>query len=82
VDDAVSKGCKVINQNAGRVSDTAFFPAVLYPVTNEMRIFHEEQFGPVVPIVEYEDLEEVMTCIAQSDYGQQCSLFSGNELQP
>ena len=56
VDDAVAKGAAVINQNAGRVSDTAFFPAVLYPVTDEMAIFHEEQFGPVVPIVEYEDL--------------------------
>jgi glyceraldehyde-3-phosphate dehydrogenase (NADP+) len=80
VDDAVAKGAAVINQNAGRVSDTAFFPAVLYPVTDEMAIFHEEQFGPVVPIVEYEDLEEVMTSIAASDCGQQCSLFSDNEL--
>jgi glyceraldehyde-3-phosphate dehydrogenase (NADP+) len=80
VDDAVSKGASVINQNAGRLSDTAFFPAVLFPVTNEMRIFHEEQFGPVVPIVEYNDLEEVMSCIAESEYGQQCSLFSENEL--
>ncbi|MBT5151678.1 MAG: aldehyde dehydrogenase family protein, partial [Flavobacteriales bacterium] len=80
VDDAVAKGAAVINQNAGRISDTAFFPAVLYPVTDEMAIFHEEQFGPVVPIVEYEDLEEVMTSIAASDCGQQCSLFSDNEL--
>ena len=80
VDDAVAKGAAVINQNAGRVSDTAFFPAVLYPVTKQMDIFHEEQFGPVVPIVEYEDLEEVMTSIAASDCGQQCSLFSDNEL--
>ena len=80
VDDAVAKGASVINENAGRVSDTAFFPAVLYPVTDQMAIFHEEQFGPVVPIVEYEDLEEVMSSIAASDYGQQCSLFSDNEL--
>ena len=67
VDDAVSKGARVINNNAGRVSDTAFFPAVLFPVTKKMDIFHEEQFGPVVPIVEYEDLEEVMASIAMSD---------------
>lgn len=79
VEDALSHGAEVINQYAGRVSDTAFFPAVIFPVNNKMRIFHEEQFGPVVPIVEYEDLEEVMHCIAQSDYGQQCSLFSETE---
>jgi glyceraldehyde-3-phosphate dehydrogenase (NADP+) len=79
VDDAVAKGAKVVNQYAGRVNDTAFFPAVLYPVTNDMSIYHEEQFGPVVPVVEYEDLEEVMDCIAESDYGQQCSIFSTGE---
>jgi glyceraldehyde-3-phosphate dehydrogenase (NADP+) len=79
VDDAVAKGAKVVNEYAGRVNDTAFFPAVLYPVSSEMRIYHEEQFGPVVPVVEYDDLEEVMHCIAESDYGQQCSLFSEGE---
>jgi glyceraldehyde-3-phosphate dehydrogenase (NADP+) len=79
VDDAVAKGASVVNEYAGRVNDTSFFPAVLYPVSDEMRIFHEEQFGPVVPVVEYDDLEEVMKCIANSDYGQQCSLFSEGE---
>ena len=79
VDDAVAKGARVTNKNAGVVTDTAFFPAVLFPVNKEMSIYHEEQFGPVVPIVEYEDLEDVMASISQSDYGQQCSLFSENE---
>jgi len=79
VDDAVAKGAKVMNANAGAVSDTMFFPTVLFPVNSSMDIFHEEQFGPVVPIVEYEDLEEVMDSISQSDYGQQCSLFSENQ---
>lgn len=79
VDDAVAKGAKVMNQNAGRLNDTSFFPAVLYPVSDGMEIYKEEQFGPVVPVVEYEDLEEVMKRIAASDYGQQCSLFSQGE---
>lgn len=78
VDDAVAKGAKVINERAGKVNETSYFPAVLFPVNKEMRIFHEEQFGPVVPIIEYQDLEEVMRCIAMSDYGQQASLFSEN----
>jgi glyceraldehyde-3-phosphate dehydrogenase (NADP+) len=44
-----------------------------------MRLYHEEQFGPVVPVVVYDDLEEVMEAIAESDCGQQCSLFSTQE---
>lgn len=76
VDDAIAQGAKQVNQRGGRVHEQAFFPAVLYPVNPAMRIFHEEQFGPVVPIVAFDEIEEVMAHIAQSDYGQQCSLFS------
>jgi glyceraldehyde-3-phosphate dehydrogenase (NADP+) len=79
VDDALAHGAQMVNQKGGRVNDTSFFPAVLYPVNDKMRIFHEEQFGPVVPIVAYDDLEEVMRSIARSDYGQQCSLFSEDQ---
>ncbi len=79
VNDAVEKGAKVMNKKAGRTNDTSFFPAVLFPVSNDMRIYHEEQFGPVIPVVEYNDLEEVMDALAESDYGQQCSLFSTKE---
>lgn len=79
VDDAVAKGARVMNQFAGRINETSFFPAVLYPVTNEMRIYNEEQFGPVVPVVVYDDLEEVMKSVAESHCGQQCSLFSTQE---
>ncbi len=79
IKDAEKHGARVINQKAGRVNESSFFPAVLFPVNEDMRIFYEEQFGPVVPIVEYDDLEEVMESIAQSDYGQQCSIFSENE---
>ena len=77
--DAKEKGANVMNKRAGKVNETTYFPAVLFPVNKHMRIFHEEQFGPVVPIVEYDKLEEVMDAIAESDHGQQCSVFSENE---
>lgn len=79
VKDACDNGARVINEKAGIVDETSFFPAVLFPVNDSMRIFHEEQFGPVVPIVVYDELEEVMNHIAKSDYGQQCSLFSESQ---
>ena len=77
--DAKEKGANVMNKRAGKVNETSYFPAVLFPVNKHMRIFHEEQFGPVVPIVEYDKLEEVMDAIAESDHGQQCSVFSEDE---
>ena len=35
----------------------------------------DEQFGPVVPIVPYRDLETVIDYVLDSDFGQQLSLF-------
>ena len=38
-------------------------------------LYHEEQFGPVVPIISYKDINEPLDAMADSDYGQQVSLF-------
>ena len=40
-----------------------------------MNLYHEEQFGPVVPIISYKDINEPLDAMADSDYGQQVSLF-------
>jgi glyceraldehyde-3-phosphate dehydrogenase (NADP+) len=54
----------------------------LYPVNDTMRIFHEEQFGPVVPIMSFSDLNEPIQYMVNSNYGQQVSIFGtdANEL--
>ncbi|WP_095079339.1 NADP-dependent glyceraldehyde-3-phosphate dehydrogenase [Pseudomonas sp. Irchel s3h17] len=75
VDDAVSKGANVVNANGGQSRGSFFYPAVLYPVTTDMRVYQEEQFGPVVPIVPYRDLDTVIDYVLESDFGQQLSLF-------
>jgi len=75
IDDANEKGAKIINAKGGETSDNFIFPAVLYPVTKDMRVFQEEQFGPVVPIVPFTDIEEPLDDMANSNYGQQVSVF-------
>ena len=78
IDDATKKGAKVINEKGGERVESFVFPAVLFPTDTSMRVFHEEQFGPVVPITTFEDIEEPLTYIAESNYGQQVSLFGKN----
>jgi glyceraldehyde-3-phosphate dehydrogenase (NADP+) len=78
VQDAAHFGAKIINENGGESNDTFFYPAVLYPVNDKMRVYTEEQFGPVVPIVPYKNIEEVIDYIVQSNFGQQLSIF-GND---
>lgn len=75
IDDAKSKGAKVINEKGGVHSDNFIFPAVLFPVNKEMRVYQEEQFGPVVPVLTFKDIQEPLNDMAESNYGQQVSLF-------
>ncbi len=84
IDDAQKKGAKILNKRGGHTTDNYIFPAVLFPVTKEMRVFKEEQFGPVIPIVPFKDIEEPLNDMADSNYGQQVSLFGKdiNTLSP
>ena len=75
IDDAKEKGAKVLNAKGGETTHNFIFPAVLYPVTKDMRVFQEEQFGPVVPIVSFSDIQEPLEDMADSNYGQQVSVF-------
>ncbi|MFF7066313.1 aldehyde dehydrogenase family protein [Pseudomonas sp. NPDC008258] len=78
VADAETKGAKVVNAGGGAIRGSFFYPAVLYPVSADMRVYHEEQFGPIVPVVPYRDLDKVIDYVLDSDYGQQLSIF-GND---
>lgn len=75
IDDALEKGAKIINEKGGETTDNYIFPAVLYPVNKDMEVFHEEQFGPVIPVIPFKDIDEPLDDIADSNYGQQVSLF-------
>ena len=75
VSDATSKGAEIINTDGGKTHGAEYTPAVLFPVNASMRIAHEEQFGPIVPIIPFNSIGEVLDSIAAEPYGQQVSLF-------
>ncbi len=56
VADAVLQGARIVNAAGGTVFGSFFFPAVLYPVHDKMRVYHEEQFGPVIPVLPFENM--------------------------
>ncbi|MDL0439354.1 NADP-dependent glyceraldehyde-3-phosphate dehydrogenase [Stutzerimonas frequens] len=81
LEDAVAKGARVINAGGGESHQSFFQPAVLSPVDSSMRVYHEEQFGPLVPVVPYRELQEVIDYVTASDYGQQLSIFGNDPAQ-
>jgi glyceraldehyde-3-phosphate dehydrogenase (NADP+) len=75
--DALDKGAEVINLEAGddRAAGSLLRPVILYPVNDRMAVYHEEQFGPVIPVVPFTDIATPIESITQSRFGQQVSLF-------
>jgi aldehyde dehydrogenase (NAD+) len=78
LEDAKSKGARVMNTGGGLVAGSLFSPTLLYPVRNDMMIYREEQFGPLVPIMPFDELETALEYVVTSEHGQQVSIFSSN----
>ncbi|OWT56929.1 salicylaldehyde dehydrogenase [Candidimonas nitroreducens] len=74
IDDALAKGARLV---CGGKSDTLLMPAtVLDQVTRDMRIYHEESFGPVKPVVRVDGLEQAIECANDNAYGLSAAVFS------
>ena len=70
-----------MNADGGEVAGTLLRPAVLYPVNDAMQLYRVEQFGPLVPVAVFDDLEEPLDYVVASDYGQQLSIFGRDPKQ-
>jgi glyceraldehyde-3-phosphate dehydrogenase (NADP+) len=81
VEDALDRGSSIENENGGKSCRSLFSPAILCPVHSKMKIYWEEQFGPIVPLVVYDKMEAPITYIVNSHFGQQLSIF-GTKIQP
>ena len=56
-------------------AETLFYPAVVYPVREGMKLYREEQFGPVIPVMPSRTSRPRSTTSITSDHGQQVSIF-------
>ncbi|MEW6431166.1 MAG: aldehyde dehydrogenase family protein [Myxococcota bacterium] len=75
LDDAVGRGARVVNEGGGRGTFSLMRPAVVFPVKDGMRLFHEEQFGPLLAVAEFDDVDEVLAWQRRSPYGQQAAVW-------
>ena len=81
VEDAKKHGAKVINEHGGETLESFFYPAVLHPINDKMRVYSEEQFGPVIPIMAYDHIDEAINYVVNSNFGQQASIFGTDSRQ-
>ena len=89
IEDALSKGSSIINPNGGTTvtqvdkfsnvsTSNLMVPSVLFPMKPDMELYREEQFGPIIPVAEYnaETFEEILSFAHEGKYGQQVSIFT------
>lgn len=75
--DAVSKGARVVQGGARHARGGQFFqPTVLADVTPDMRICHEETFGPVAPLIRFHHEAEVIRLANDTEFGLAAYLFT------
>jgi len=77
IEDAVSKGATTVT--GGKRSDLgANFvePTILTNVTDDMRVFREEIFGPVAPLFKFETEEEAINMANDTEFGLACYFYS------
>jgi len=79
VDDAIANGAKVVvGGKIPNIEGAYFEPTLLINVNPTMRVFNEEVFGPVLPIIKYSSDEEVIELANQTRYGLGGYVFSGS----
>jgi len=77
VQDAVNLGSKIaVGGNAHSLGKNFYQPTVIYDVSTETKITHEETFGPVAPIYKFSSDEEVIDLANNTEYGLASYFYS------
>jgi len=77
VTDAIDKGAKLLT--GGNYQGLFYEPTVLSGVRPDMKIFREETFGPVAPVVVVADMEEAIAVANDSEFGLSAGIITRDE---
>jgi lactaldehyde dehydrogenase len=74
IQNAVQAGAKVTS--GGKRRGAFIEPTVLTNIPGDVPLFREETFGPVVPLVPFQDVDEAVRLANDSPYGLQAAVFT------
>lgn len=74
IEDAVAGGAKI--HTGGRVADNIFLPTVLTDVPADAKLMRQEAFAPVVCVIPFDNFDDALRMVNDSDYGLQAGVFT------
>lgn len=79
VERAIAQGATLLC-GGNRIGSQGYFfePTLLDNATQDMDIIREETFGPVLPVVEFSDIDQAITWANDCEYGLTSSLYTQN----
>lgn len=80
VEDALANGAKALTGGKPADGPGYFYPAtILVNVKDDMRVVKEEQFGPVIPVLKFTDVEDVIARANDTENGLGGSVWSADK---
>ena len=77
IDDAVKKGAKIAL--GGNVNGRFVEPTILTNITPDMKVYQEETFGPVIPVIPFRTDEEAIAIANDTEYGLSSGVITSDD---
>lgn len=80
VQDAIQKGANIIcgGKRLELNNGNYYLPTILTNITKDMKVYNEEVFGPVIPIIKFKTLEEAINIANDTQYGLGGYVYTSN----
>jgi acyl-CoA reductase-like NAD-dependent aldehyde dehydrogenase len=79
IDDAVDKGARLLTGGQVETHGGGLWlrPTVLAEVTHDMAVMREETFGPIMPVMAFDTVEEAIALANDTEFGLSAAVFAG-----
>ena len=83
IQQAQAQGAKVLTGGKTRAIEKALFwePTLVIDVNHQMSLMQQENFGPILPIMRVNGLDEAIALVNDSDYGLTASIYTEDSIE-
>ena len=81
LEDAISKGSKIVHGGDSDLKSNSFEPTLITDVSEDTELMQKEIFGPILPIIVFEDIDEVIDHINRKENPLALYIYSSSQFK-